>query len=78
MLVNANKNYVVLRDVRISEKKGSVKKGGVLNTLTSPMDKGGVEKVLVKYKGGGQSGEAPNGTKFWLKLETMAGLCKEA
>ncbi|GAB6054011.1 hypothetical protein JCM17960_28310 [Magnetospira thiophila] len=78
MLVKANKSYVVIRDVRISESKGYVKKGGVLTTLTSPLEKGGEEKCMVRYKGGGQSGEAVNGTRFWLKLTTMADLCKEA
>lgn len=72
MLVKANQKYSVTKEAAITSlDRTRVMPGGTIKTLTPVQEGREGDKILVTYTGQGRAGEAPNGQKFWVKVDTL-------
>lgn len=72
MLVKANQSFMVTAEATVASlDKKKVMPGGTIKTLTPPQAGADGDKILATYVGRGRPGEAPNGRKFWVKVETL-------
>nr|CAX84023.1 uncharacterized protein [uncultured bacterium] len=73
MLVKANQVFEVTTEATVASlDKKKVMPGGVIKTLSHPSKGEDGDKILATYVGKGRPGEAPNGKKFWVKVDALA------